>query len=103
YEASQDVPDFPYAEYAKLLGLEGIAVTETDQIGPAWDRALSAAKPTVLEVSTDPDVPPLPPHITKEQAKAYLSAMLHGDPDALGIVKASVKQFAADFSTHFKS
>jgi pyruvate dehydrogenase (quinone) len=42
---------------------------------------------------TDPDVPPLPPHISYEQAKAYLSALLKRDPDSLGIVKASAKDW----------
>nr|WP_299242286.1 hypothetical protein [uncultured Halomonas sp.] len=46
---------------------------------------------------TDPDVPPLPPHIKREQAQAYMSALMHGDPDSIGIIKASFKQFARDF------
>lgn len=97
YEASQNLPSFPYAEYADLIGLKGIRVTEPEALAGAWDRALSADRPVVLEVVTDPDVPPLPPHIKREQAKAYMSALLHGDPDALGIIKASFKQFARDF------
>lgn len=97
YEASQDVPDFPYAEYAELIGLKGIKVSEPDALAGAWDRALSADRPVVLEVMTDPNVPPIPPHIKPEQAKAYMSALMSGDPDALGIVKASFKQFAREF------
>ncbi|GAB2794550.1 thiamine pyrophosphate-requiring protein [Halomonas shantousis] len=97
YEASQDIPDFPYAEYAELIGLKGIKVTEPDALAGAWDRALNADRPVVLEVMADPNIPPIPPHIKREQAKAYMSALLHGDPDALGIVKASFKQFASDF------
>lgn len=97
YEASQDLPDFPYAKYADLLGLKGIKVDDPEKLGDAWDEALRADRPVVLEACTDPDVPPLPPHVSAEQAKAYMSALLHGDPDSLGIVKASVKQFAKDF------
>ncbi|WP_106477327.1 thiamine pyrophosphate-requiring protein [Phytohalomonas tamaricis] len=99
YEASQDLPDFPYARYAAMLGLEGIEVSEADTLAAAWDQALSADRPVVLEVHTDPDVPPLPPHIKREQAKAYMSALLHGDPDAMGIVKASFKQFTRNFTS----
>nr|WP_299379259.1 thiamine pyrophosphate-requiring protein [uncultured Halomonas sp.] len=97
FEASQDLPDFPYAEYARLIGLEGIRVTEPEALAGAWERALSADRPVVLEVVTDPDVPPLPPHIKREQAQAYMSALMHGDPDSIGIIKASFKQFARDF------
>ncbi|WP_277810432.1 thiamine pyrophosphate-requiring protein [Chromohalobacter canadensis] len=96
YAGSQDLPDFPYAEYADLIGLKGIKVDEPDALAGAWDRALNADRPVVLEVKTDPDVPPIPPHIKREQAKAYMSALLHGDPDSLGIIKASFKQFARE-------
>ena len=89
FEASQDIPDFPYARYAELLGFVGIRVDQPEDIGPAWERALAADRPVVLEAITDPNVPPLPPHITLEQAKAYVSALLKGDPDALGIIKQS--------------
>jgi pyruvate dehydrogenase (quinone) len=92
YVASQDIPDFPYARYAELLGLAGIRIDEPDAIGGAWDRALAADRPVVLEAVTDPDIPPLPPRITAKQAKAYMSALLHGDPDAYGIAKKSTKE-----------
>jgi pyruvate dehydrogenase (quinone) len=73
YEASQDIPDFPFARYAELLGLRGIRVEKPEEVGPAWDAALSADRPVVLEAYTDPNVPPLPPHITLKQAAAYSS------------------------------
>jgi pyruvate dehydrogenase (quinone) len=92
FKGSQDVPDFPYARYAELLGLKGIRVDSPDEVGPAWDRALAADRPCVLEAVTDPDVPTLPPHITFEQAKNYASAILKGDPDALGIIWQPLKE-----------
>jgi len=90
--ASQDVPDFPYAEYGRLLGLLGIRVTDPELIGQAWDEALAADRPVVLEMATDPNVPPIPPHVTLKQARAYMSALLQGDPDSVGIVIASIKE-----------
>ncbi|HET8702021.1 MAG TPA: thiamine pyrophosphate-requiring protein [Nitrococcus sp.] len=103
YEASQDIPDFPYASYAELLGLRGIKVDEPDAVGGAWDRALRTDRPVVLEAVTDPNVPPMPPHIRAEQAKAYMSALLHGDPDAMGIIKATAKDFVKTFVPTVKS
>ncbi|MEH6643357.1 MULTISPECIES: thiamine pyrophosphate-requiring protein [Halomonadaceae] len=97
YEASQDLPDFSYAQYADLVGLKGIEVTDPEQIGSAWDQAIANNCPTVIDFHTDPDIPPIPPHISKQQAKAYMSAMLHGDPDALETIKASLKQFSKSF------
>src|SRR3954451_13812436 len=91
YEASQDLPDFPYARYAELIGLRGIRVDEPEAVGAAWEQALAADRPVVLEAITDPEVPPLPPHITLEQAKAFTSALAHGDPSAKDIVKQAAK------------
>jgi len=92
FEASQVLPNFPYAGFADLLGLNAIKVDKPDDIGPAWDAALSASRPTVLEVVTDPEVPPLPPHIHAKQAKAYLSALVNRDPNAIAMVKQSAKE-----------
>jgi pyruvate dehydrogenase (quinone) len=93
FEDSQVLPDFPYAEYARLIGLGGIRVERPQDIAPAWERALAADRPTVVEMVTDPNVPPLPPHITFEQAKAYLSALIKRDPDSLRMVTASAKEW----------
>jgi pyruvate dehydrogenase (quinone) len=92
YEASQDVPDFRYADYAELVGLRGIRVDKPEQIGPAWEAAFAADRPVVLDILTDPNVPPMPPHVSAQQVKAYMKALLKGDVDALGIVKASMKE-----------
>jgi hypothetical protein len=79
FEASQELPDVPYAECAKLLGLDGIWITDPDDAAPAWTRALNADRPFVLEAMVDTNVPPLPPHITPDQAAAVTTALLKGD------------------------
>lgn len=100
FPASQDLPDFQYAKYAQDLGLLGIRVDRPDEIGRAWDLALNADRPAVLEFITDPDVPLMPPHITFEQARSYLSSIVHGDPNTRGIVRASAKEVAAGLWPH---
>jgi pyruvate dehydrogenase (quinone) len=97
FEGSQDLPDFPYARYAELIGLKGIRVDSPEQVGSAWDEALAADRPVVYEAVTDPEVPPLPPHITVEQAKALTSALLSGDPHAGRIIKQSFTQKVQEF------
>jgi pyruvate dehydrogenase (quinone) len=97
FEATQDLPDFPYANYAKSLGLDGIRVDDPDALGEAWDRAFAADRPFVFEAVTDPDVPPLPPHISLEQAKNFTSAVLKRDVDALGFIKDTVRQVTARY------
>jgi pyruvate dehydrogenase (quinone) len=82
FETSQRLPDFAYAEYARMLGLEGIRVERSDQVGPAWDAAFGAGTPCLLEFVTEANIPPLPPHITRSQAKNYFAAIEKGDPEA---------------------
>ncbi len=81
FEASQVLPDFAFARYAELLGLRGILVDDPAKIGAAWDAALREERPAVLEFITDPEVPPLPPHITLKQAQGFASAILKRDPE----------------------
>jgi pyruvate dehydrogenase (quinone) len=95
YDAAQHVPDFPFARYAEMLGLKGIMVNAPDKVGAAWDEAFAADRPCVIEAITDPDVPPLPPHISLKQATAFASSMLKGDSDTGGILTQSVKQTLA--------
>jgi pyruvate dehydrogenase (quinone) len=102
YNAAQEVPNFSYVEYAEMQGLKGILVNAPDQIGPAWDAALAADRPCLIEAITDPDVPPLPPHISMSQAAGFMSSMLKGDTDAAGVVANSAKQVLASLLPHGK-
>ncbi|MGN2622340.1 thiamine pyrophosphate-requiring protein [Stutzerimonas balearica] len=92
FEASQNIPNVPYHRFAESIGLKGIYVDREDQVAAAWDQAFAADRPVLIEFKTDPDVPPLPPHIKLEQAKKFATALLHGDPNQAGIIKQSVKQ-----------
>ncbi|MBV9595187.1 MAG: thiamine pyrophosphate-requiring protein [Actinobacteria bacterium] len=92
FAESQTLPDVDYAAFARGLGLNGINIEQTDALGSAWDKALAADRPTVLDVRCDPDVPPIPPHATFDQIKALAGAVLHGDEDRWGFAKQGLKQ-----------
>ena len=93
FEGSQDLPTYPYAHYARMLCLNGRRVEKPADVAAAWDEALKADRPMLLEMVTDPTVPPAPPHITAKQMRHYLSALLHGDPQALQVVKSSAREW----------
>ncbi len=97
FEGSQDVPDFAYDEYAKLLGLEGIRLDDPDQVENALDMAFMATKPVVINAYTDPSVPPLPPHISFEQMKAFTSAIFKGDEDSWDMIKQTFKDVVDEY------
>jgi pyruvate dehydrogenase (quinone) len=88
---TQAIPDFPYANFADSIGLQGIRVDKPDDVGPALDEALAASRPVILDVYTDPNVPTIPPHITFKEAKNYSEALLKVDPEEGSIIKESVK------------
>jgi pyruvate dehydrogenase (quinone) len=97
-DASQVLPDFAFAKYAEIIGLQGIRVARPEDVGPAWDEALAADVPVVYEAITDPEVPPLPPHIRFEQAQKMAKA-LPGDPHTGRIIKQSLKGKLEEFVT----
>ncbi len=82
-----------------MLGLEGIRVDKPEQIGPAWDQALAARRPVVIEAVTDPEVPTLPPHISFQQAMGFSESLLH-DADRLGMIRGAMKDMVESFIPH---
>ncbi|MGW5720069.1 thiamine pyrophosphate-requiring protein [Amycolatopsis sp. NPDC003865] len=97
FEESQSLPDVDYAGFALSLGLTAVTVDKPEQLASAWDTALSAGKPAVLDVRCDPEVPPIPPHATFEQVKSAAQAVLKGDPDAFHLVAQGVKTKLQEF------
>jgi pyruvate dehydrogenase (quinone) len=87
FPPSQDIPDLPYAKIAELLGVKGIRIERPEQVGPAWDEALAADRPVLIEAVTDPTVPTLPPELKPGQIEKIQSALAQGDPDADAVIK----------------
>ena len=94
---SQALPDMSYADFAAGLGFEAITVTDPDQLGSAWDTALAADRPTLIDVHCDPDIPPIPPHATFEQMKDAAEALIKGDENRWGVIKEGIKTKAQEF------
>jgi pyruvate dehydrogenase (quinone) len=92
FEATQRIPDVPYHRFGEMIGLRGIYVDSPDRLASAWTEALASDRPVVLEVKTDPEVPPLPPHITLKQAKAFASAIAAPDPNEAGMLMGTAKE-----------
>jgi pyruvate dehydrogenase (quinone) len=103
FTTSQRLPDVDYAGFATSLGLHARTLTDPEQLADAWTEALAAERPTVLDVHTDPDVPPIPPHATFEQMKDAASALLHGDANRWGVLKEGLKVKAQELLPHGSS
>ncbi|MBS1780843.1 MAG: thiamine pyrophosphate-requiring protein [Bacteroidetes bacterium] len=97
FEGSQNVPDFKYAQYADMLGLKGIRVDNPDDVADAIAQAMSADRPVILEAVTDPNVPPLPPHINFQQAKDFLKSIVKGDVNRWEMIKQTYKDVIDEY------
>ena len=100
FEESQSLPDVSYADVARAMGLHAVAVDTEDGVGPAWDEALGADRPVLLDIRCDPAVPPIPPHATFEQAKELTESILKGDPNAFHLMMQGAKTKAQEFVPH---
>ncbi|MGI8332569.1 thiamine pyrophosphate-requiring protein [Actinomadura scrupuli] len=100
FPQSQTLPDVDYAAFAASVGFQAIIVDKPDQLGTAWDRALSADRPALLDVHCDPDIPPIPPHATFEQARDAAEALIRGDEDRWGVIKEGMKTKLQEFLPH---
>ncbi|WP_343244776.1 thiamine pyrophosphate-requiring protein [Streptomyces sp. SID14478] len=96
FEASQFIPDLPYADLARAIGLDGVRVEEPKHVEAAWDQALAADRPFVIDFRTDPAFPPIPPHASLDQIEAAASAVLHGDSDRASMIEQGLKAKVQD-------
>ncbi|MGW2259921.1 thiamine pyrophosphate-requiring protein [Streptomyces sp. NPDC001780] len=88
---SQAIPDVPYADFARSIGLDGVRVEKPGEVEAAWHKALGADRPYVIDFRTDPAVPPIPPHATLDQIEAAALAIVKGDSDRTGMIRQGLK------------
>jgi len=92
---TQSLPEFGYAAYARLIGLQGLRVDRPEDVAGAWETALTADRPVLLEAMVDPEVPPLPPHIRLDQARKLMTSLAKGEPREGHTIRQIVKDFLA--------
>lgn len=93
--STQTIPNLRYHAYAEWLGLKGIYCDDPDRIAGAWQEALASDRPVIIEFKADPNVPPLPPHITLKDAKNFMT-MMSDEPELGSVLKNSVKELFAN-------
>ena len=96
FEASQDVPEFNYAEFAESIGLRGIRVEDPERVGAAWDEALSADRPCILDFRTDPDPAAAAAHYIRA-GEELRTSLLH-DPSRSAIIRDAMRQLMDTFT-----
>jgi pyruvate dehydrogenase (quinone) len=102
FEGSQSIPNVPYHKFAEMIGLVGIYCDKDEDVAFAWQKAFAADRPVILEFKTDPEVPPLPSHITFDQAKHFMSTAVKGDPNEGSMLLGAAKQVLSSILPHKK-
>jgi pyruvate dehydrogenase (quinone) len=97
-DTTQVIPDFGYAAYAESIGFLGLRINSPDQVKEAWQTALQAERPVLIEAITDPDVSPFPDHVMLKSAEKLAASIEHGDDAALKNTGHILQQKIEDFS-----
>lgn len=92
FNEAQVLPDFNYAQYAESLGFLGIRVERPEQVASAWETALRADRPVVIDAVTDPEVLTFTPEVAKEFAQKLAQAIAQGDEAAMQHLEDPLRQ-----------
>jgi pyruvate dehydrogenase (quinone) len=96
FVTSQQLPDVPYARWAELLGLRGIRATTPQEVEAAWDEALSADRPVVIDAVTDPAIPLLPPLQPSDKIAPMYAGLAAEDGDLARRAEKHLRRERAD-------
>jgi pyruvate dehydrogenase (quinone) len=69
-----------FAPWAEACGGLGIRVDKCDELEGAIAQAFRFEGPAIVDVTVNPDEPPMPAKVTYEQAKGFVKAFLAGQP-----------------------
>ncbi len=100
FEDAQDLPNFSYAGYAESLGFDAYYMDNPDDVERIWVEALANRHPVLVEAKVDPNVAPLPPHVTAEQARHWWQAIMRGDANSLAVLRMSIKDLVENYLPH---
>jgi len=97
FKASQEIPYVPYHAWADMIGLKGIKVEHSSQIADAWREAFAADRPVIIDAMSDPEEPPIPPHITFAEMEAIAKSVALAPKEGIPGAIAAAREFAHEF------
>lgn len=80
-EYGVELQPIDFVKFAEACGGLGLRVTKGEELRPAFQAALSAGKPALVEVVVDPNEPPMPPKVELKQAMHFAEALAKGQPN----------------------
>jgi thiamine pyrophosphate-dependent acetolactate synthase large subunit-like protein len=90
-------PEPDYSAWARTCGAHGEKVTQPGRLHDAVREFLAVDGPALLDVSVNPNEPPMPGKIQYEQAKHFTEAFLRGQPNKVAtlatVARDKIQQF----------
>jgi pyruvate dehydrogenase (quinone) len=92
-------PEPDFSTWARACGAHGVKVSRPGDLREAVRAALAVDGPALVDVTVNPDEPPMPGKIQYEQAKKFTEAFLRGQPHKL----STLATVARDKFNQFRS
>jgi pyruvate dehydrogenase (quinone) len=70
-----------HVKLAEACGATGFSISDPAECGRVMEQALNTPGPVVIEAVVDPNEPPMPPKITRDQALKFGKSLLRGEPN----------------------
>jgi pyruvate dehydrogenase (quinone) len=86
-----DLYPIDFAKFAEACGVPGYRVDRAEDAERVIGEAFRRPGPALVECAIDPNEPPMPGHVTTEQAAMFAKSLVRGERDRWDIVKNVVK------------
>ena len=86
-EFAVDLQPIDFTKVAEGCGVRAFRIEDPSACGDTLAEALAHPGPALVEAVVDPQEPPLPPHITVDQARQFAASLLRGEPDGIEIAR----------------
>jgi pyruvate dehydrogenase (quinone)/pyruvate oxidase len=70
-----------HVKLAEACGATGFSISDPAECGRIMEQALNTPGPVVIEAVVDPNEPPMPPKVTRDQAVKFAKSLIRGEPN----------------------
>ncbi len=90
-EFGVELEPIDFAKFAEAFGAAGFTIEDPKDARSVLERALAHDGPAIVQAVVDPNEPPLPPKISRDQAMHFAEALAKGQPDRIKIALTATK------------
>ncbi|HEY1297063.1 MAG TPA: thiamine pyrophosphate-dependent enzyme [Chloroflexota bacterium] len=80
-EYGVELEPIDHVKLAEACGATGFSISDPAECGRIMEQALNTPGPVVIEAVVDPNEPPMPPKVTRDQAVKFAKSLIRGEPN----------------------